>query len=85
MEHSDDVAKSVLVLFIAVTLLLLFPENLEHTSFAKDYPLVFHTLRNSSRYHVNTSFSPSKLDVDFKLHNTTGTISLVGNIILGHY
>jgi hypothetical protein len=80
MEHSDVLAKSLLVLVIAIILLFLFPENLEDTSFAKDYPSVFHNLRNSSQYHVNTTFSPSKLDVDFKLHNTTGTISLVGNI-----
>src|SRR5437899_1817664 len=80
MEHSDALAKSVLVLLIAITILIVFAENLEVTSFARNYPSVFHTLRNSSQQHVNTSFSPSKLDVNFRLHNTTGMISLVGYV-----
>ena len=85
MERPYALAKSVFVLFTAVTILFIFPENLEVTSFAKDYPLVFHNnLRNSSssssQYHANTSFSPSKFDDNFKLHNTTGMISLVGYV-----
>ena len=82
MEHPYALARSVFVLFTAVTILFIFPENLEVTSFAKDYPLVFHNnLRNSSsQYHANTSFSPSKFDDNFKLHNTTGMISLVGYV-----
>src|SRR5436309_12774129 len=77
MKHSDALAKSVLGLFIAITILFVFPEDLEVTSFAKNYSSISYT-RNSSQQHVNTSFSPSRLDVNFRLHNTTGIISLVG-------
>src|SRR5437899_1459767 len=79
MKHSDALAKSVLGLFIAITILFVFPEDLEVTSFAKNYSSISYT-RNSSQQHVNTSFSPSRFDVNFRLHNTTGMISLVGYV-----
>jgi hypothetical protein len=72
MEH----AKSLLVFYMAITLFI-FPANLAAGS--KDYSKVFHDLRNYSQYLVNTSMSP-KFNVDFRLHNTTGLISLVGYV-----
>jgi hypothetical protein len=61
---------------MAITLFI-FPANLAAGS--KDYSKVFHDLRNYSQYHVHTSMSP-KFNVDFRLHNTTGLISLVGYV-----
>lgn len=78
MSHSGGFVKCIFCFFVATTVLLVIPENLKVASFAKDNPSVFQTLRNSFRYHVSTSFSPSKSDLNFRLHNTTGMIALVG-------
>jgi|SRR5215469_3166237 len=78
MDHFDAHPKSVLVFFIAIVLFI-FSTNYEASGLSKDYSKVFYDLRNYSRYHVNTSMSP-KFDVDFRLHNTTGLISLVGYV-----
>src|SRR5215469_7634986 len=76
LEHFDFHAKSLLVFYMAITLFI-SPANLAAGS--KDYSKVFHDLRNYSQYHVHTSVSP-KSNVDFRLHNTTGLISLVGYV-----
>ncbi|MGC2571823.1 MAG: hypothetical protein WA364_09960 [Candidatus Nitrosopolaris sp.] len=76
MEHFDFHAKSLLVFYMAITLFI-FHANLAAGS--KDYSKVFHDLRNYSQYHVHTSMSP-KSNVDFRLHNTVGLISLVGYV-----
>jgi hypothetical protein len=82
MKDFDVLAKSVLVLFTAITLLCIFPESLQVISLAKSYPSVFHNSRSSSQYNnVNPSFFfPSRFHVGFKLHNVTGMVSLVGQI-----
>jgi hypothetical protein len=79
MEDFDVHAKSLLVFYMTI-MLFIFPTNLAAGS--KDYSKVFHDLhdlRNYSQYHVNTSMSP-KFNVDFRLHNTTGLISIVGYV-----
>src|SRR5215467_10536160 len=78
MERIDALAKFVLVFYMAISLFI-FPANFEAAG-SKDYSKVFHDLRNYSQYHVNTSLSPSKFDVDFRLHNTAGLISPVGYV-----
>ena len=83
MNHSGGFVKCVFGFFVATTVLFIVPEDLRVTSFAKDYPSVFHTLKNSFQYHVSTTFSPSKFDVNFRLHNTTDMISLVGYVNVG--
>ena len=75
MEQFDAHAKSLLV--FCTIMLFIFPANFAAGS--KDYSKVFHDLTNHSQYHVNTSMSP-KFHVDFRLHNTTGLISLVGYV-----
>ena len=78
MKYFDAFAKTVLVFYVAITLFI-FPANFEAAG-SEDYSKVFHDLRNYSQYHVNTSLSPSKFNVNFKLHNTAGLISVVGYV-----
>jgi hypothetical protein len=78
MERIDALAKSVLVFYMAISLFI-FPANFGAAG-SRDYSKVFHDLRNYSQYYVNTSLSPSKFDVDFRLHNTAGLISPVGYV-----
>jgi hypothetical protein len=61
-------------------MLFIFSIKYEAAGFSKVYSKVFHDLRNYSQYHINTSLSPSKFDVDFRLHNTAGLISPVGDV-----
>src|SRR5215469_936952 len=78
MKYFDALAKTVLVFYVAITLFI-FPANFEAAG-SEDYSKVFHDLRNYSQFHVNTSLSRSKFNVNFKLHNTAGLISLVGYV-----
>ena len=78
MKYFDALAKTILVFYVAITLFI-FPANFEAAG-SEDYSKVFHDLRNYSQYHVNTPLSPSKFNVNFKLHNAAGLISLVGYV-----
>jgi hypothetical protein len=78
MKHFEALAKSLLAFDMAISLFI-FPTNFEAAG-STNYSRVFHDLRNYSQYHVNTSLSFSKFDVDFRLHNTAGLISPVGYV-----
>ena len=79
MKYFDALAKTVLAFYVAITFFI-FPANFEAAG-SEDYSKVFHDLMNYSQFHyVNTSLSPSKFNVNFKLHNTAGLISVVGYV-----
>lgn len=80
MKQSYLLTESVLVLVITVITLFISVGNFEATPLARGYASIFQNSSSPQDHLSSSSFSTSKSDVDFKLNNTTGIVSLVGNV-----
>jgi hypothetical protein len=81
MKQSYLLTKAVFVLVITVVVLFISVGHFEATILARGYDSIFQNL-SSPQYRLNSSSYNLKSDVDFKLNNYTGVVSLVGQVNL---